>query len=97
MIRAARKAGVEIRVGIHTGEVALVGPDVRGVAVHTAARVLSVAGPGEVVVSATTHDLLDGSDYEFADAGSHELKGLRGSRALYRLVGRDDGDERASG
>ena len=81
-----------IRVGIHTGEVALVGSDVRGVAVHTAARVLSAAGPGEVVVSATTRELLEGSDYAFDDAGSHELKGLSGARSLYRLVGRAGGD-----
>ena len=91
MVRAAEKVGVAIRVGIHTGEVVLVGPDVRGVAVHTAARVLSVAGSGEVVVSATTRDLLEGSDYAFADAGSHELKGLSGVRSLYRLAGRAGG------
>ena len=92
MVRAAGKVGLAIRVGIHTGEVTLVGPDVRGVAVHAAARVLSVAGPGEVVVSATTRDLLEGSDYAFDDAGSHELKGLSGVRSLYRLVGRAGGD-----
>lgn len=91
MIRAAETVGVAIRVGIHTGEVALVGPDVRGVAVHAAARVLSVAGSGEVVVSATTRDLLEGSTYAFEDAGSHELKGLSGVRSLYRLVGRAGG------
>jgi len=92
MIRAADKVGVAIRVGIHTGEVALVGTDVRGVAVHTAARVLSLAGSGEVVVSETTRDLLDGSDFAFADAGSHHLKGLTGVRSLHRLVGRAGGD-----
>ena len=92
MVRAADKVGVPIRVGIHTGEVALVGPDVRGVAVHTAARVLSQAGPGEIVVSATTRDLLDGSAYAFEDAGSHELKGLSGARSLFRLVGRTGGE-----
>ena len=92
MVRAAERVGVAIRVGIHTGEVALVGADVRGVAVHTAARVLSVAGPGEVVVSATTRDLLDGSDFAFVDAGSHELKGLTGVRSLHRLVGRSGPD-----
>jgi class 3 adenylate cyclase len=92
MVRAAEKVGVAIRVGIHTGEVALVGSDVRGVAVHAAARVLSFAGSGEVVVSATTRDLLEGSGYAFADAGSHELKGLSGVRSLFRLVGRTAGD-----
>ena len=90
MVRAADSVGVGIRVGIHTGEVALIGSDVRGVAVHVAARVLSIAGSGEVVVSATTRDLLDGSAYTFADAGSHALKGLTGVRSLYRLIGRAD-------
>ena len=92
MVRAAEGVGVAIRVGIHSGEVALVGSDVRGVAVHTAARVMSVAGAGEVVVSATTRDLLEGSGYAFADAGSHDLKGLTGVRSLHRLVGRTGTD-----
>jgi class 3 adenylate cyclase len=86
MTRAAQAMGMAIRVGIHTGEVEFVGDDARGVAVHAAARVLSQAGAGEVVVSSTTRDLLEGAGLTFEDAGIHELKGLVGPRQLYRLV-----------
>jgi class 3 adenylate cyclase len=77
--------GLRLRVGIHTGEVEIVGGQARGVAVHTAARVAALSGPGEVLVSATTHDMLDGSGLEFETHGEHELKGLRGLRHLFRL------------
>jgi len=62
---------------------------VRGIAVHTAARIMAVAGPDEILVSATVIDLIDGSDLEFEDAGSHELKGFRGERHLFRLIESD--------
>ncbi len=83
---AAREMGLPIRVGVHTGEVEFVGADVRGLAVHLAARVMAVAGPDEVLVSSTTRDLLEGSGLELEDAGSHEFKGLSGARSVYRLV-----------
>ena len=86
MVRAANGLGLPIRVGIHTGEIEFVGTDARGLAVHAAARVLAVAGTGEVLVSSTTRDLLEGSGITFEDAGMHELKGLSGARALSRLV-----------
>jgi class 3 adenylate cyclase len=86
MTRSARAIGVEIRVGVHTGEVELVGDDVGGIAVHMAARVLALAGPNEVLVSSTTSDLIEGSGLVLEDAGSHELKGLSGARQLFRLV-----------
>jgi class 3 adenylate cyclase len=86
MTRSAAEMGVAIRAGVHTGEVEWVGGDIRGVAVHMAARVMATAGPGEVLVSATTHELLAGSGLEFRDAGSHELKGITGARQLYALV-----------
>jgi class 3 adenylate cyclase len=86
MTRAVRTIGLEIRVGLHTGEIELVGDDVRGIAVHTASRVLSMAGPGEVLVSSTTGGLLEGSELVLQDAGVHELKGLPGQRQLLRLV-----------
>jgi class 3 adenylate cyclase len=86
MTRATRAIGVEIRAGVHTGEVELVGDDVRGIAVHTAARVLALAGPGEVLVSSTTSALIEGSDLVLEDAGTHELKGLSGPRTVLRLV-----------
>jgi class 3 adenylate cyclase len=83
---AARSLGLEIRAGVHTGEIQLTGDDIRGIAVHTAARIMAVAGSGEILVSATVMDLLDGSDVAFEDAGIHELKGLHGPRQLYRLT-----------
>ena len=86
MTRAAESVGLRIRVGVHTGEVEFVGDDVRGVAVHAAARVLSLAGAGEVVVSATTRDLAEGSGLTFEDAGRHALKGLAGERQLFRAA-----------
>jgi class 3 adenylate cyclase len=86
MTGAARAMDLPIRVGIHTGEIEPVGRDVRGVAVHAAARVMSLAGPDEVVISSTTKDLLEGSGIELEDAGSHDLKGLSGRRQVYRVV-----------
>lgn len=83
---ATHDLGLAIRAGIHTGEVQTVGDDVRGIAVHTAARIMAVAKPGEILVSATVMDILDGSGLTFEDAGSHELKGLHGVRQLYRLA-----------
>jgi class 3 adenylate cyclase len=87
MTRSAQATGMSIRVGIHTGEVEFIGGDVRGIAVHTAARVMSSAAPDEVLVSSTTSDLLEGSGLALEEAGSHELKGLSGRRPLFRLVG----------
>ena len=86
MTRSAHDLGLAIRVGIHTGEVEFVGSDVRGVAVHTAARVMALAGPDEVFVTSTTSDLLDGSDVVLEEAGTYELKGLSGRRQVFRLV-----------
>ncbi len=86
MTRSADDLGLAIRVGIHTGEVEFVGDDVRGVAVHAAARVMSLAGPGEVFVTSTTKDLVDGSDVVLEEAGTHELKGLSGRRLIFRVV-----------
>jgi class 3 adenylate cyclase len=90
MTHSAREVGVSIRVGIHTGEVEFVGTDVRGVAVHAAARVMSLAGPNEVYVSSTTRDLLEGSGLVLEDAGTHELKGFSGERQVFRLMGLRD-------
>ena len=81
----AHDLGIAIRVGVHSGEVEFVGGDARGVAVHAAARVLGLAGPDEVLVSSTTHDLLEGSGLRFESAGTHELK-APGARPIYRLV-----------
>jgi class 3 adenylate cyclase len=86
MAPALADLGISIRAGLHTGEVELTGGNARGVAVHAAARVMSLAGAGEVLVSGTTHDLLAGSKLRFADRGAHELKGLSGVRNIHALV-----------
>jgi class 3 adenylate cyclase len=86
MSRAAAKIGLPIRVGVHTGEVELVEGDARGLSVHTAARVMALAGPDEVLVSSATAALLEGSGLQLGDAGAHELKGIAGARQVYRLV-----------
>jgi len=86
MRRTASAAGLPIRVGLHTGEVELIGGEARGVAVHAAARVMAIAGAGDVLVSSTTADLLEGSGTSIEDAGFHALKGLKGERHLYRLA-----------
>lgn len=78
--------GVRVRVGIHTGEVEIVGGRARGVAVHAAARIASLASAGEVFVSGTTHDMLDGSGLSFTSFGEHELKGLSGARPVFSLL-----------
>jgi class 3 adenylate cyclase len=82
---ASSALGIAIRAGVHTGEVERVPGDIRGVAVHAAARIMSLAGAGEVLVSGTTHDLLAGSGLEFEDRGLVELKGLTGPRAVFAL------------
>ena len=71
-------AGIQIRVGLHTGECQVNGSNLSGLAVHIAARVNALAGAGEVLVSGTVHDLVIGSALSFADRGTHELKGVPG-------------------
>jgi class 3 adenylate cyclase len=83
---AVRPLGLEVRAGVHTGEVELAGEDVRGIAVHIGARVGALAGPGEVLVSRTVKDLVAGSGLSFEDAGEHELKGVPDRWRLYRVV-----------
>jgi class 3 adenylate cyclase len=68
--------GIEIRAGLHTGEVELRGDDIGGVGVHIGARVAALAPAGEVWVSRTVKDLVTGSATGFSDRGSHKLKGI---------------------
>jgi class 3 adenylate cyclase len=84
---AMRDIGVEIRAGLHTGEVEVMGDDIAGIAVNIGARVGSAAGPGEVLVSRTVTDLVAGSGIEFADRGIHALKGVPGDWQLYAVAG----------
>jgi class 3 adenylate cyclase len=76
LTEAVRPLGIEVRVGLHTGEVEIVGDDVAGIAVHIAARVGALAGPSEVLVSGTVKDLVAGSGIAFSERGEHVLKGV---------------------
>ena len=80
-----QRLGIDVRAGLHTGEVQLRGEDVSGIAVHLAARVMSLAGPGEVLASSTVKDLVVGSGIEFEDRGAHQLKGVPGEWRLYAV------------
>jgi class 3 adenylate cyclase len=73
---SVQRIGLDVRAGLHTGEVELRGDDVGGIAVHIAARVAGLAAPGEVLVSRTVRDLVVGSGLTFADRGEHRLKGV---------------------
>jgi class 3 adenylate cyclase len=77
--------GIEIRAGLHTGEIEIGGDAVRGIAVHIGARVAATAGPGEVLVSSTVKDLVAGSGIRFADRGTHALKGVPGDWRLFAV------------
>ncbi len=81
-----RPAGIEIRAGLHSGEVELRGADVGGIAVHIGARVAGAADAGEVLVSRTVCDLVAGSGIEFEDRGEHELKGVPGCWRLFAVA-----------
>jgi class 3 adenylate cyclase/pimeloyl-ACP methyl ester carboxylesterase len=81
----ARRLGVELRIGVHTGECELIGEDVGGMAVHIASRVTSLAGPGEVLVSGTVRGTVVGGPFAFEDRGFHELKGVPGRWPLFAL------------
>jgi class 3 adenylate cyclase len=85
VIAGVRQLGLDVRVGVHTGECELDGDKVRGIAVHTGARVAARAAAGEILVSSTVKDLVAGSGLEFEDRGSHELKGVPGEWRLYAV------------
>ena len=86
----ASRLGLEIRAGIHTGEIDLAGGDIAGLTVHIAARVSASARPGEILVSQTVRDLVLGSGLTFADRGEHDLKGVPGRWRLYGLAASSD-------
>jgi class 3 adenylate cyclase len=87
--RRVQSIGLEVRAGVHTGEVELVPEDVRGVAVHLASRIMSAAEPGQVLVSGVTRELLAGSSLRFESRGLHALKGIDGERELFALAPQD--------
>jgi class 3 adenylate cyclase len=82
---AVKRLGVDMRVGIHTGECERKNGDLAGIAVHIGARIGALAQPGEVLVSSTVKDLVIGSELRFLDRGTHTLKGVPGPWQLYAL------------
>jgi class 3 adenylate cyclase len=87
--RDATELGVAVRAGVHTGELERAGFDVHGMTVHIGARVASAAGPGEVVVSRTVHDLVVGSGLRFESRGEQALRGVPGTWELFTLRSTD--------
>jgi len=84
--RQVEALGLEIRAGIHTGEIEHIGDDVGGIAVHIGARIAGLAGASEVLVSRTVKDLVAGSGIEFEDRGEHSLKGVPDEWRIYAVV-----------
>jgi class 3 adenylate cyclase len=86
IVDAARPLGIEVRVGIHAGEVEVRGDDIAGMAVHIGARVGALAGPSEVLVSSTVREIVTGSRRDFVERGEYELKGVPGRWRVHALV-----------
>jgi class 3 adenylate cyclase len=86
IVAAVRDLGLEVRVGLHTGECEVLGDDVGGMAVHIAARVAALATPGEVLASGTAYGTVVGSGLRFDDRGLHELKGVPGAWPIFALT-----------
>ena len=82
MHAGAATLGIRLRAGVHTGEVDAVPGNIRGLAVHIAARVAAAAEPGETLVTATTREIMSADDLDFEDRGAHDLKGVSGARTL---------------
>jgi len=79
--------GMDVRSGLHTGEIELAGADIAGIAVHIAARVCALAGPGEVLASSTVKDLVAGSGITFEPRGTHRLKGVPDPWRIFAATG----------
>ena len=80
-----RGLGLDVRIGVHTGECEVNAGDLSGVAVHVAARLETSAAPGEILISGTVKDLIAGSGVSVSDHGARELKGLEGSWSLFAV------------
>ncbi len=85
IVERAHELGIQVRAGLHTGEIDMIESGIAGIAVHIGARVASLAGPDEVLVSSTVRDLVAGSGLSFSDRGTHELKGVPGSWRILRV------------
>ena len=86
IVDAVRTLGIEMRAGIHAGEVEVRGADIAGMAVHIGARVSALAGPSEVLVSSTVREIVTGSRRTFTERGEHDLKGVPGRWRVYALA-----------
>jgi class 3 adenylate cyclase len=86
IVAGVKTLGIEVRVGVHTGEIEDLTDDVRGIAVHATARIMSLAGPSEVLASSVTKALVDGSGLRFEDRGAHEIKGFDETAEVFALV-----------
>jgi class 3 adenylate cyclase len=86
ILAGAKGLGLELRAGVHTGEVEVRGDDIAGLAVTIAKRVCDLAGPGEVLVSGAIPPVVVGSGIDFVDRGEHQLKGVPGTWRLYRSM-----------
>ena len=86
IVEAVRPLGIEIRAGIHAGEVEVRGADIAGMAVHIAARVAALAGPSEVLASSTVREIVTGSRRAFVEHGEHDLKGVPGRWRVFTLT-----------
>jgi class 3 adenylate cyclase len=84
---AVKPLGIEVRAGLHTGECEVRGDNLGGIAVHIGARVSSLAGPSEILISGTLRDLVFGSGLEFDERGTHRLKGVPGEWRLFAVAG----------
>ena len=84
---AVRRLGIDIRAGVHTGEVEVAHDEVTGIAVHIGARLMGIAGPGEIVATSTVKDLVAGSGIEFSDRGVHILKGMPTPWNVFAVAG----------
>lgn len=87
MRAAAAALSISLRAAVHTGEIEIAGDDIRGLAIHEASRMLTLAGAGDVLVSAMTADLSRDAGLTFEDRGEHELRGLSGPRHLFAIAG----------
>ena len=92
--RHAGDEGVQVRAGVHAGECEVTDDDISGVAAHIGSRIMALAGPGEVLVSATVRDLVFGSGVDFEDRGQHELKGVPGKWSVHAVVADRREDQR---
>ena len=92
--RHADEEGVQVRAGVHAGECEVTDDDISGIAAHIGSRIMALAGPAEVLVSATVRDLVFGSGVEFEARGEHELKGVPGKWAVHAVVADHRQDQR---